>query len=129
MPPSSLEKILEHAFLKGLGRVGRSTTRSDERKAELAVEAHIRHLHTKYEELLDSGIERDQARDKVWDAVQDVKAAWGGKRRESPLPTKRTKRKKRIKTSRGKVTKKAKKEHFRKMVGQSIDSIKVRCNA
>ncbi|KAJ9193872.1 hypothetical protein DTO164E3_7630 [Paecilomyces variotii] len=110
MPPSSLERILEHAFLKGSGRVGRSTKRSDERKAELAVEAHIRHLHTPYEELLDQGMQRDQARDRVWDAVQEVKAAWGGQRRDSPLPSKRIKRKRRTKAPGTKVAKKAKKK-------------------
>ncbi|KAJ9329405.1 hypothetical protein DTO027B5_8439 [Paecilomyces variotii] len=110
MPPSSLERILEHAFLKGSGRVGRSTKRSDERKAELAVEAHIRHLHTPYEELLDEGMQRDQARDRVWDAVQEVKAAWGGQRRDSPLPSKRIKRKRRTKAPGTKVAKKAKKK-------------------
>lgn len=110
MPPSSLERILEHAFLKGSGRVGRSTKRSDERKAELAVEAHIRHLHTPYEELLDQGMQRDQARDRVWDAVQEVKAAWGGQKRDSPLPSKRIKRKRRTKAPGTKVAKKAKKK-------------------
>lgn len=110
MPPSSLERILEHAFLKGSGRVGRSTKRSDERKAELAVEAHIRHLHTAYEELLDEGMQRDQARDRVWDAVQEVKAAWGGQRRDSPLPSKRIKRKRRTKAPGTKVAKKAKRK-------------------
>ncbi|KAJ9404340.1 hypothetical protein DTO045G8_7949 [Paecilomyces variotii] len=110
MPPSSLERILEHAFLKGSGRVGRSTKRSDERKAELAVEAHIRHLHTPYEELLDEGMQRDQARDRVWDAVQEVKAAWGGQRRDSPLPSKRIKRKRRTKAPGTKVAKKAKRK-------------------
>ncbi|KAJ9297194.1 hypothetical protein DTO271G3_4487 [Paecilomyces variotii] len=110
IPPSSLEKILEHAFLKGSGRVGRSTKRSDERKAELAVEAHIRHLHTPYEELLDEGMQRDEARDRVWDAVQEVKAAWGGQRRHSPLPSKRIKRKRRTKAPGTKVAKKAKKK-------------------
>ncbi|KAJ9283644.1 hypothetical protein DTO021C3_8760 [Paecilomyces variotii] len=110
MPPSSLERILEHAFLKGSGRVGRSTKRSDERKAELAVEAHIRHLHTPYEELLDQGMQRDQARDRVWDAVQEVKAAWGGQKRDSPLPSKRIKRKRRTKAPGTKVAKKAKRK-------------------
>ncbi|GAD94265.1 conserved hypothetical protein [Paecilomyces variotii No. 5] len=110
IPPSSLEKVLEHAFLKGSGRVGRSTKRSDERKAELAVEAHIRHLHTPYEKLLDEGMDREQARKKVWDAVQEVKAAWGGEKRDGPLPSKRMKRKRRVKSSKGKAAKKVKKK-------------------
>ncbi|KAL1860960.1 hypothetical protein Plec18170_001474 [Paecilomyces lecythidis] len=110
MPPSTLDKVLQHAFLKGSGRVGRSTKRSDERKAELAIEAHIRHLHTPYEKLLEEGMDREKAREKVWDAVQEVKAAWGGQRRDGPLPSKRMKRKRRVRSSGRKATKKAKKK-------------------
>ncbi|OJJ45778.1 hypothetical protein ASPZODRAFT_143660 [Penicilliopsis zonata CBS 506.65] len=78
MPSSSLTEIVEHAFLKGSGRVGRSTTTSEERKAVLAVEAHIRHMHTGYEALLKSGMERAQARKDVWEAVKTVKRLWMG---------------------------------------------------
>jgi hypothetical protein len=77
MPASSREAVLKHAFLeKGSGRVGRSTTRTDERKAVLAVEAHIRHVHTPYEALLDSDIDREEARLRVWPAVQEIKTQW-----------------------------------------------------
>ncbi|RJE21785.1 Uncharacterized conserved protein DUF2293 [Aspergillus sclerotialis] len=78
MPVESLEMILDHAFLKGSGRVGRTSMKSDERKAILAVEAHIRHLHTPYEALLDAGMTRQQAREAVWDTVQAIKAGWEG---------------------------------------------------
>lgn len=78
MPPASLETVLQHAFMKGSGRVGRSTTQTDEKKAILAVEAHIRHTHTPYESLLDAGLDRDEARDAVWDTVQSIKDQWSG---------------------------------------------------
>lgn len=81
MPVESLEMILAHAFLKGSGRVGRTSMKSDEQKAILAVEAHIRHLHTPYESLLDTGMPRKQAREAVWDTVQGIKAAWEGESR------------------------------------------------
>lgn len=61
MPADSLETILDHAFLKGSGRVGRTGMKSDEHKADLAVEAHIRHMHTPYEELLNAGVDRREA--------------------------------------------------------------------
>lgn len=78
MPAETLETILGHAFLKGSGRVGRTTVKTDERKAALAVEAHIRHLHTPYEAFLDTGMTRQQAREAVWETVQTVKTTWEG---------------------------------------------------
>lgn len=86
MPDESLEVVLDHAFLKGSGRVGRTSTKTDERKAVLAVEAHIRHMHTSYEELLESGMERKDAREAVWGTVRAVKMAWeGGENRPTGL--------------------------------------------
>ncbi|KAL2006875.1 hypothetical protein VTN00DRAFT_9543 [Thermoascus crustaceus] len=87
MPAASLETVVNHAFLKGSGRVGRTSKRTDERKAELAVEAHIRHTHTPYEELLDAGMDREEARELVWDTIQQIKAEWGWKEpRQSGSP-------------------------------------------
>ncbi|KAL2796800.1 hypothetical protein BJX66DRAFT_131019 [Aspergillus keveii] len=79
MPVEDLETVLDHAFLKGSGRVGRTSTTSDEHKAILAVEAHIRHMHTPYESLLRAGTKREDARKAVWDTVQSIRAAWEGK--------------------------------------------------
>ncbi|KAL5342420.1 hypothetical protein BJX70DRAFT_320851 [Aspergillus crustosus] len=78
MPAESLDVILHHAFLKGSGRVGRTSTTSDEHKAILAVEAHIRHTHTPYESMLRAGKQRDVARRKVRETVQSIRAAWEG---------------------------------------------------
>ncbi|OJJ63743.1 hypothetical protein ASPSYDRAFT_142513 [Aspergillus sydowii CBS 593.65] len=84
MPVGSLDVILHHAFLKGSGRVGRTTTTSDERKAILAVEAHIRHMHTPYETLLREGKSREEARKEVWQMVQAIRMAWAGRGHGEP---------------------------------------------
>lgn len=77
MPAEEERAVLGHAFLKGSGRVGRSgKVKSEEKKVELAVEAHIRHVHTQYEALLEGGMEREDAREKVWEEVKQVKKRW-----------------------------------------------------
>ncbi|KAL4934569.1 DUF2293 domain-containing protein [Aspergillus undulatus] len=78
MPDEALETILQHAFLKGSGRVGRTSTTSDRHKGILAVEAHIRHKHTPYDQLLRDGKDREIARETVWPTVQAIRAAWTG---------------------------------------------------
>lgn len=87
MPEESLEVVLNHSFLKGSGRVGRTSTTTDKRKAVLAVEAHIRHEHTPYETLLAAGTDRTEARETVWPTVQAIKKAWeaGGEQRIEDL--------------------------------------------
>jgi hypothetical protein len=86
MPEDSLETILNHSFLKGSGRVGRTAMTTDERKTTLAVEAHIRHKHTPYEELLSSGVDRAKAREKVWPTVQTIRNTWQGKNDDLKTP-------------------------------------------
>lgn len=78
MPEDSLEEIVSHAFLKGSGRVGRTSRVTDKKKAELAVEAHIRHTHTMYDTLLGNGVGRSDARGQVWSRVQAMKKEWEG---------------------------------------------------
>lgn len=78
MPKETLKIVLEHAFLKGSGRVGRTAMISDEKKTLLAVEAHIRHVHTPYERLLEEGVSRTDAREQVWSTIQAVERAWQG---------------------------------------------------
>ncbi|CAG7920305.1 unnamed protein product [Penicillium olsonii] len=82
MPADSLQTILEHAFLKGSGRVGRTGMISDEKKVLLAVEAHIRHVHTPYEDLLDGGVDRQKAREMVRKSILDVERVWQGAQAE-----------------------------------------------
>ncbi|PYH49483.1 DUF2293 domain-containing protein [Aspergillus saccharolyticus JOP 1030-1] len=78
MPDNVLETIVNHAFLKGAGRVGRATTVPDKRKAILATEAHIRHTQTPYDSLLHAGLAREEAREAVFGLVRAIRAAWEG---------------------------------------------------
>lgn len=78
MPDDSLDVILQHAYMKGSGRVGRTSTTSDERKALLAVEAHIRHTHTPYDHLLRLGKPKMIARKTVWKTITTIRNAWAG---------------------------------------------------
>lgn len=60
--------------------MGRISTRTDTEKATLAVEAHIRHEHTEYERLMqEEGVERGEARKRVWGEVRRVRDEWTGK--------------------------------------------------
>jgi len=71
-------RIAEHACRKYSGRVGRSSMAKqlDEEAIRLAVIAHIRHSETNYDELLNSGYERWEAREAVADRVDEVLSAW-----------------------------------------------------
>ena len=75
MPVSDLEKVLGHAFVKGSGRVGRTTGTTEERRASLAVGAYVRHMYTPYDKLL-KGMGRGEARSEVRRKVCDIKAGW-----------------------------------------------------
>lgn len=77
--PSGREVIIaEHACLKYSGRVGRSASAKsfDEQAIHLAVLAHIRHVETRYDELLAGGVDRWDARADVEGTVARVLAAW-----------------------------------------------------
>jgi hypothetical protein len=60
------------------GRVGRSAAAKalDEEAVRLAVTAHVRHAETNYDELLLKGIERRDARAKVYPKVSRVLNLW-----------------------------------------------------
>ncbi len=64
--------------MKYSGRVGRSASAKelDEEAVTLAVIANIRHMETKYDELLSQGMERWDARDAVKFDIQDVLEQW-----------------------------------------------------
>ena len=70
--------IAEHACRKYSGRVGRSAAAKalDEEAVRLAVNAHVRHAETDYDELLLNGIERRAARDKVYSKVYRILGRW-----------------------------------------------------
>ena len=77
-PADDATRIAEHTALRGSGRVGRSAAGRDvEPKAiKLAVIAHIRHLHTPYDELLMDGVPRREARTQIQSAVQNKLSEW-----------------------------------------------------
>ncbi len=77
-PSERAHAIARHAATRGSGRVGRSAAgRALQQQAlELAVTASVRHQDTPYDELLMSGIERSEARDRVRDTVNSILDAW-----------------------------------------------------
>lgn len=77
-PPERAEAIARHTALRGSGRVGRSAAGRalDEEALTLAVVASIRHQDTGYDDLLMSGVPREEARDRIRPAIDRVLAAW-----------------------------------------------------
>ena len=83
MPSSSLTAILDHGFEKGSGRVGRVQKLDEVVKANLAVNAHIRHNMTDYDSLYSTLKAADpaqdvrtQARNAVYDQVKRIADLW-----------------------------------------------------
>jgi hypothetical protein len=77
--PTGRESLIaEHACRKYSGRVGRSAAAKalDEEAVRLAVTAHVRHAETNYDELLLKGIERWDARDRVYPKVSRILDLW-----------------------------------------------------
>jgi len=79
-PPEEAETIARHATLRRSGRVGRTAAakKMEERPLLFAVVAAIRHGHTRYDELLMSGMERSEARGAVRGEVDRILADWRG---------------------------------------------------
>ena len=77
-PADERQAIAAHACQKYSGRVGRSAAAQqfDPKAMELAVRAHIRHCHTRYNALLTGGANRKHARNKVRDDVRAIYAQW-----------------------------------------------------
>jgi len=77
-PKPRATAIAEHAALRGSGRVGRSAAAQalDERAITLAVVASVRHQDTNYDELLMSGVPREDARDRVRPVIDAVLDTW-----------------------------------------------------
>lgn len=77
-PPERAESIARHAGTRGSGRVARSAAGRalDERAVTLAVVASVRHSDTGYDELLMSGVPRENARDRVATDIDRVLDAW-----------------------------------------------------
>nr|WP_042181095.1 DUF2293 domain-containing protein [Kibdelosporangium sp. MJ126-NF4]CEL14802.1 hypothetical protein [Kibdelosporangium sp. MJ126-NF4]CTQ96569.1 hypothetical protein [Kibdelosporangium sp. MJ126-NF4] len=77
-PPDRAEAIARHTGLRGSGRVGRSAAGRalDEEAITRAVVASIRHEDTDYDELLMSGVDRDEARSTIRSKIDSVLASW-----------------------------------------------------
>ncbi|KAH6841184.1 hypothetical protein B0I37DRAFT_386327 [Chaetomium sp. MPI-CAGE-AT-0009] len=79
IPKSEVPQILKHPLKKHSRRVGRTGTVALQDRVKLAVRAHIRHVHTEYDELLKRGASRLAAREKIWDRLNEVARQWGGR--------------------------------------------------
>jgi hypothetical protein len=77
-PGDEQRAITEHACQKYSGRVGRSAAAKEFEAGavELAVRAHVRHAHTRYDELLSRGVSRGEARGLVAELVAKRLEAW-----------------------------------------------------
>ncbi len=77
-PPQRAEAIARHAAERGSGRVGRTAAARalDRHAIELAVAASVRHRETDYDDLLMSGIERGEARERVRSDVERTLNRW-----------------------------------------------------
>lgn len=77
-PIEEQQEIAEHACRKYSGRVGRSAAAKELQASaiDLAVQAHVRHRHTQYDELLQNGVDRDEARARVAAVVTECLDTW-----------------------------------------------------
>ena len=77
-PAGSAEAIAEHACELHSGRIGRTARAKDfdSEAIELATRAFIRHRHTRYDELLGRGVEREEARALVRDEIDRIAGSW-----------------------------------------------------
>jgi hypothetical protein len=77
-PPAEARAIAVHTSRRGSGRVGRTEAgRTLEPEAlNAAVIAAIRHRHTRYDQMLMHGYSRRDARDAVYDAINDLIERW-----------------------------------------------------
>jgi hypothetical protein len=77
-PPQERAAIAEHTALRGSGRVGRTHAgRALEAQAlTAAVVAAVRHQHTDYDNLLATGVDRTQARERVAATIDGILSAW-----------------------------------------------------
>ena len=74
MPDADAEECARHASEIGSGRVGRSSTAEDPARA--AVVAYARHNLTEYDLLLNSGIDREEARRIVAPKIRGILETW-----------------------------------------------------
>ena len=77
-PPKREYAIAEHACEKHSRRVGRTAQAKefDEQMINLAVEAHIRHLETNYDDRFGKGLKKKEIRVSIKDDVKRVMKKW-----------------------------------------------------
>ncbi|KAL9624031.1 MAG: hypothetical protein Q9160_001784 [Pyrenula sp. 1 TL-2023] len=85
IPRDDIEKVIERAFEKATGRVGRTTLITLDDRVALAVWAHIRHEHTLYDSILGKKrktsvptSDKEKARRQIRPVIERVFLAWGG---------------------------------------------------
>ncbi|MBB5894706.1 DUF2293 domain-containing protein [Kutzneria kofuensis] len=78
IPAERADAIARHTALRGSGRVGRSAAGRalDERAVRHAVVASVRHEDTDYDALLMKGVPRQEARDRIWQRIDEVLTSW-----------------------------------------------------
>lgn len=79
IPKPEIPQIIKHALKKHARRVGRANTVALHERVRLAVRAHIRHVHTDYEQLLRRGVDRAAARQRIWPRLNEIARLWGGR--------------------------------------------------
>jgi len=77
-PSAEADQIAAHACERASGRVGRSALAKqfELETIRLAVCAHIRHVHTSYDQLLGQMIDRSEARAAVRPQIESVRQRW-----------------------------------------------------
>ena len=100
-PSESVAKIVSRAMLKRSRRVGRTGMLDVAERAALAVRAHIRHVHTRYDQLLRDGVSREQARSQTYEKIDEVMRSWGGRTRRRGLLSNRGNKGQESETSKG----------------------------
>jgi hypothetical protein len=77
-PPERTEAIAQHAGTRSSGRVGRSAAGRalDPEAITLAVVASVRHEDTPYDQLLMSGVPREEARQRIQEQVRTILDDW-----------------------------------------------------
>lgn len=79
-PLDEARRIATHTAARGSGRVGRSAAGRalDPQALDLAILAHVRHEHTRYDTLLMQGTDRLDARQLVREQIDRVRRRWTG---------------------------------------------------
>lgn len=84
-PRAEAAEIAAHACEKHSGRVGRTAAAKElnDEMVRLAVIAHVRHLHTSYDQTIDRTKDKRASRAAIWPDLREVLAAW---QRGEPAP-------------------------------------------